>query len=122
VRLALRIVSYVYFRVREESARHGLRLVLEDVPAGDAVDRFARIDAQMYPRARGLLAERARYTPGFRVRGGSSPEALAVEARVHTLVPTACATAERSRLSPSDLFAVLQKLHAETLASRVAVE
>jgi len=122
VRLALRIVSYVYFRLREESARHGLRLVLEDVPAGDAVDRFSRIDAQMYPRARGLLTDRARYTPGFRVRGGPSYEALAVESRFHTLVPTACATAERSRLSPSDLFAVLQKLHAETLASRVAVE
>jgi anaerobic ribonucleoside-triphosphate reductase len=122
VRLALRIVSYVYFRLREESSRHGLKLVLEDVPPGEATDRFARIDAQLYPRARGLLADRARYTPGFRTRGGPSFEALAVEARFHTLVPTACATAERSRLSPSELFTVLQKLHAETLASRVAVE
>ncbi len=122
VRLALRVVSYVYFRLREEGARHGLPLALEEVPAGEALDRFARIDGQLYPRARGLLVDRSRYTPGFRVRGGGSFEALAVEARFHTLVPTARATVERGRLSAADLFTVLGRLHAETLASRVAVE
>jgi anaerobic ribonucleoside-triphosphate reductase len=122
VRLALRIVSYIYFRVREESTRHGLKLVLEDVPVADASDRFVRIDGQLYPRARGLLADRTRYTPGFRVRGTPSFEALAVESRFHTLVPTAKATVERSRLSAAELFAILGKLHSETQASRLAVE
>ncbi|RPH49560.1 MAG: hypothetical protein EHM91_02970, partial [Planctomycetota bacterium] len=122
VRLALRIVSYIYFRLREESTRHGLKLVLEDVPVADASDRFVRIDGQLYPRARGLLADRTRYTPGFRVRGAPSFEALGVEARFHTLVPTARATVERSRLSAAELFAILGKLHSETQASRLAVE
>jgi anaerobic ribonucleoside-triphosphate reductase len=122
VRLALRIVSYIYFRLREESTRHGLKLVLEDVPVADASDRFVRIDGQLYPRARGLLADRTRYTPGFRVRGAASFEALGVEARFHTLVPSARATVERSRLSAAELFAILGKLHSETQASRLAVE
>lgn len=122
VRLALRIVSYIYFRLREESTRHGLRLVLEDVPVGDAADRFVRIDGQLYPRARGLLADRTRYTPGFRVRSVPSFEALAVEARFHTLVPTARATVERARLSAGELFAILGRLLSETQASRLAVE
>jgi anaerobic ribonucleoside-triphosphate reductase len=122
VRLALRIVSYVYFRLREESTRHGMRLVLEDVPVADAADRFVKIDGQLYPRARGLLADRTRYTPGFRVRGAPSFEALAVESRFHTLVPTARATVERARLSAAELFAVLGRLHSETQASRLAVE
>lgn len=122
VRLALRIVSYIYFRLREESTRHGVRLVLEDVPVTDAADRFVRIDSQLYPRARGLLADRTRYTPGFRVRGVPSFEALAVESRFHTLVPTARATVERSRLSAAELFAILVRLHSETQASRLAVE
>jgi anaerobic ribonucleoside-triphosphate reductase len=122
VRLALRIVSYVYFRLREESTRHGVRLVLEDVPVGDAADRFVKIDGQLYPRARGLLSDRTRYTPGFRVRGVPSLEALAVEARFHTLVPSARATVERSRLSAAELFAILGRLHRETQASRLAVE
>ncbi|HLY09826.1 MAG TPA: anaerobic ribonucleoside-triphosphate reductase, partial [Planctomycetota bacterium] len=81
VRLALRIVSYIYFRLREESTRHGLKLVLEDVPVADASDRFVKIDGQLYPRARGLLVDRTRYTPGFRVRSVPAFEALAVEAR-----------------------------------------
>ena len=122
VRLALRIVSYVYFRLREESTRHGLRLVLDDVPAGDAADRFVRIDGQIYPRARGILADRTRYTPGFRVRGAPSFESLAVEARFHTLVPTARATVERARLSSTELFEILGRLQAETPASGLAVE
>jgi anaerobic ribonucleoside-triphosphate reductase len=122
VRLALRIVSYIYFRLREESARHGLKLVLEDVPVADASDRFVKIDAQLYPRARGLLADRTRYTPGFRVRSAPSFEALAVEARFHTLVPSARATVERARLSAAELFAILGRLHSETQASTLAVE
>jgi anaerobic ribonucleoside-triphosphate reductase len=122
VRLALRIVSYIYFRLREESTRHGLKLVLEDVPIADASDRFVRIDGQLYPRARGLLVDRTRYTPGFRVRSVPSFEALAVEARFHTLVPSARATVERSRLSAGELFAILSRLHGDTQASRLAVE
>ena len=88
----------------------------------DALDRFARIDAQMYARARGVLADRDRYTPGYRIRGIPTFEALSVEARFHTLVPSARAGADRTRLSPADLYAVLARLHAETLASNLAVE
>jgi anaerobic ribonucleoside-triphosphate reductase len=122
VRLAQRIVSYVFFRLKEEEARQGLRLVLEDVPAGDAIDRFVRIDAQMYPRARGLLVERERYTPGFRAGGPPSFEALAVESRFHTLVPSARAVADRSKLAPADLHTLLVRLKAETLATHLSVE
>jgi anaerobic ribonucleoside-triphosphate reductase len=122
VRLALRIVSYVYFRLREESARHGLKLILEDLPPTEICDRFVRIDAQLYPRARGLLTDRTRYTPGYRVRSVPSFEALAVEARFHTLVPSARATVERARLSAAELFTILGRLYSETQASRLAVE
>jgi anaerobic ribonucleoside-triphosphate reductase len=122
VRLAQRIVSYVFFRLKEEEARQGLRLVLEDVPPGDAIDRFVRIDTQMYPRARGLLVDRERYTPGFRAGGPPSFEALAVESRFHTLVPSARAVADRSKLAPADLFTLLARLKAETLATHLSVE
>lgn len=122
VRLALRIVSYVYFRLREESGRLGLRLTLEEIPAREALDRFVRIDHQMYARARGVLADRAGYTPGFRGRGLPTFETLAVEARFHTLVPSARAAADRARLSPADVHSVLGRLQAETLASHLAVE
>jgi len=69
-----------------------------------------------------VLADRTRYTPGFRTRSAPSFESLAVEARFHTLVPTARATVERARLSAAELFTVLGRLHSETQASRLAVE
>jgi hypothetical protein len=122
VRLALRIVSYAYFRIREEAARHGIRIVLDDVAPEDAILRFARIDAQMYPRARGILTDRAGYAHGFRLRGAPSFDTLAIQARFHALVPSARASVERTRLSPADLHSALARVHAETLATHVAVE
>ncbi len=122
VLLALRIVSYVYFRLREEATRRGWRLLLEEVPADETTERFARIDAQLYPRARGILEDRTGYTPGFRTRGASTFEALALEARFHTVVPSARAAADRTKLGAADLFSLLHRLHDETLASHLAVE
>ena len=122
VRLALRIVSYVLFRVKEESARHSIPIVLEESAGGEPAERFARIDAQLYPRARGLLSECGSYRAGLQARGPSSFEKLAVEARFHTLVPTASALAERRSTPAADLLDYLRRLEAETLATRVVVE
>jgi hypothetical protein len=121
VRLALRIVSYALFRVREEAARHSIRLTLQESLDMEAADRFARIDAQLYPRARGLLSECGRYLPGLHGRGAVSFEKLAVEARFHTLVPTGGALAERRSVSALDLSALLRRLNDETLATRLVV-
>ncbi len=122
LRLALRIVSYLDFRLREEASRQGLRLSLGETAAEEAPERFARIDVRLYPRARGVLGDRPRYLPGLRVRGGASFEDLAVEARFHSMAPSARVWISRSAVSPEDLFSLLGRLHAETLAAGVTVE
>lgn len=118
-RLALRIVSYLFFRLKEESARHGIPLKLEDHPSEDAASRFARIDGQMYARARGLLETVAGYTEGMHVRASDTnvpSNVLAAELRFQTLLPSAravLAPVHRARLSAADLFDLIRKLSTE---------
>lgn len=126
-RLALRIASYIFFRVREESRKHGIRISLEDHPAEDAGTRFARIDGEIYPRARGLSEAIGSYTEGPHVRPSEEIdpfEALQVELRFQTLVPSARAVLSpmhRERISPSDLYEMVQKVSSDSSAIQLHV-
>ncbi|MBI2900720.1 MAG: hypothetical protein HYY17_11095 [Planctomycetes bacterium] len=126
-RLAFRIMSYLFFRVKEESGKHGLRAALEDYPSEDAAARFARIDAQMYPRARGLLEAVGAYSEGTHARPSEKnvpADVLAVERRFQTLVPSARAVlspVHRARLSASDLFDLVRRLASESPAGQLHV-
>ncbi len=126
-RLALRISSYIFFRVREESRRHGIRISFEDPPAEDAASRFARIDSEMYPRARGLSGSVGSYTEGTHVRPSEDIdplEALQVELRFQTLVPSARAVLSplhRDRISASDLFSMVRKLSVDASSLQLHV-
>lgn len=116
-RLAFRIVSYLFFRVKEEAARHGIRASIEDPPAEEAALRFFRIDGQMYARARGLPGG---YTEGPHARPSerSRPsDVVAVERRFQTLVPSArvvLSPAHRARLSPADLLEIVRAMSSES--------
>ncbi|MBI2930189.1 MAG: hypothetical protein HYY16_00940 [Planctomycetes bacterium] len=122
LRVALRIVSYLFFRVKEESGRHGLRMALHDVAGGEVAGRLMRVDGQMFARARGLAAE---YSVGGRLWGaaGMSPlDHVAIQARFHTLLPCAAAmTSARRSLSPEDMLTLLRRVHAETSAAQLWV-
>ncbi len=117
-RLALRVASYIFFRIREESRKHGIHLSFEDHPAEEAASRFARIDSEMYARARGLFESVGSYTEGTHVRPSEEIdpfEALQVELRFQTLVPSARAVlppVHRKRLSASDLYTMVRGLPA----------
>ena len=126
LRLAIRILSFLYFRVREEAEKHGIRMALHDVTGPDAAARFARIDRQMFPRARSLDPS-APYTDGVHLREFGSltlDAAIASEARFHTLMTQGVSRippAVRARLAPADLFAALRRAALETLCAQVSV-
>jgi len=130
LRLGIRIVSFLYFRVKEEAEKHGLRLALHEVGGAEAAERFLRIDRQMFARARGLdghLGPASGYTEGVHLRdfGTMTPdEGIASEARFHTLMTQGAArvpAALRATLGPPELFALLRHALSETLCSQVAI-
>lgn len=126
LRLGIRILSFLYFRVREEAEKNGLRMALHEISGSDAAARFARIDRQMFPRAR-VPAPAAPYTDGFHVRDFetlSLDEAIASEARFHTLMTHGVSRVPpgvRARLAPADLFAAIRRAALETLCAQVSV-
>ncbi|HTF55699.1 MAG TPA: anaerobic ribonucleoside-triphosphate reductase [Planctomycetota bacterium] len=126
LRLGIRILSFLYFRVREEAEKHGLRLALHDLGGPDAAGRFFRIDRQMFARARSLEAGPA-YTDGVHLRDFGSmtaDEGIASEARFHTLMTQGTARVPpetRARLAPPELFALLRRAALETLCAQVSV-
>jgi anaerobic ribonucleoside-triphosphate reductase len=126
LRLGIRILSFLYFRVREEAEKHGLKMALHELPGSEASSRFARIDKQMFARARSLDPAAA-YTDGVHLRDFGSltlDAALASEARFHTLMTQGVSripTTVRARLSPADLFAAVRRAALETLCSQVSI-
>lgn len=120
LRLGIRILSFLFFRVKEEADRHGLRLALHDVDDAGAGPRFLRIDRQMFARVRGLEAET--YAPGVHLRPETlgPAEALWHEARFHTLMTQAAVRLDRGT-SPADLLVLLRGAARETLCSQVLV-
>jgi len=51
LKLGLRIISHMYFRVKEEGKKHNLKFSLEESPAESASRRLAKIDVRNYPEA-----------------------------------------------------------------------
>jgi len=126
LRMALRILSYLFFRVKEESEKHAIRLALHDVAGPEAAGRLLRVDSQMFARARGLAAQAGgEYTVGGRLRaaeGRAPSEQVALEARFHTLLPNAAAAipaAVRKSIPPSELLSIVRRAHADTLAAQL---
>jgi ribonucleoside-triphosphate reductase len=116
-RAAFRILSVLFALIKQAAEVHRLRLSLEEIDGEDAAERFARIDAQIYPAARDVGG---RYTPGAHARADApagTSERIRVESRFHTLVPSASVTVRAS--SAADLASQVLKIHAETLAGQV---
>jgi ribonucleoside-triphosphate reductase (formate) len=55
VKLGLRIISHMYFRVKEEGKNHNLKFSLEESPAESASRRLAKIDVRNYKEAVDLI-------------------------------------------------------------------
>jgi anaerobic ribonucleoside-triphosphate reductase len=49
LRFGLRILAYMYLRIKALSKTHGLRLVMEQTPAESAAHRLARLDLEHFP-------------------------------------------------------------------------
>lgn len=124
IRMALRILSYLAFRLREEAARHAVRLELHDAAGPDAAARLFRVDRQIFARARGLEAQTgAEYTTGARLRTPRDFDPFrraALEARFHPLMPSAAATIPAG-LAADEMIALVRRIHDETPAGRLRI-
>jgi ribonucleoside-triphosphate reductase len=115
--IANRIISYIYFKVKEGANRSGLRrLVLQDMWDRKELQRLSRIDLQVYPQAQRILPQG--YITGFHIRPRpANPwEILNMERRLHTLINsgTVIIPSKLLHLSPQDILTLLGRAYFET--------
>lgn len=91
LRLAMQILGFVQGLAREASRRTGLEIALDDILSHRAVERFSRIDADLFPGAAA-----GPYAPGIHPRAGFPVRArLQVEARLGSFVESSVALVPR---------------------------
>ena len=49
LKYGLRVISYMYFRAKEEAKKHGIKITLEESPAESATRRLAKTDMRKFP-------------------------------------------------------------------------
>lgn len=94
LRLGLKLVSHLYFAVKEAGRRHGLKITIEESPAESAARRLAKIDLKRYPEAaefvRGdLAADEAYYTNSIHLRPDADVDLVTRierQAKFHSLI------------------------------------
>lgn len=112
-RAAFRLLSYAFAMIKQAAEANHVRVALDDLDVADAAARFARIDAHLYPPARGA----APYAPGAHLPGRA--DRVTAESRLHALMGSGVVRLERA--PAADLFSTLVRIHAETLAAQVRV-
>lgn len=122
--LAHRIVSYIYFKIKEGEQKFDIQLSLEDIIHNDAIERLSHIDSQIYPRAKGLFADGKlkHYSNSFHLGQNGDLnllDRLSIESRFHTLINSGTIVINPSYLSSQDIFSLIYKAFYETQASQL---
>ena len=53
--LGLKIISFMYLKVKEYEKKHGIKFSLEESPAESASRRLSKVDLELFPEARGVV-------------------------------------------------------------------
>ncbi|MBM4045627.1 MAG: anaerobic ribonucleoside-triphosphate reductase [Planctomycetes bacterium] len=94
IKLGLRIISYMYFRAKEEGKKHNMKFSLEESPAESATRRMAKIDMRTYPQAKevmkgNLVNDEYYYTNSIHLRASAPVDIvtrITLQSKFHTMI------------------------------------
>ncbi len=94
LKLGLKIVTYMYFRCKEEGKKSGLKFALEESPAESAARRLAKIDLRRFPQAAEVIKgdvgrDEMYYTNSIHLRADASVDLVTrirKQSKFHTLI------------------------------------
>ncbi len=132
LRLGLRIVSYLYFAVKEAGKRHGLKLTIEESPAESAARRLAKVDLRRYPDSadfmRGDIDEdEMYYTNSIHIRADAETDLVTRirrQAKFHSLIESGAiihAFVGENRPSPGAIGSLVYKAFDRTRAAQLTI-
>ena len=132
VKLGLKIISYMYFRAKEESKKTGIKFALEESPAESAARRLAKIDMRRFPQAekvvKGSIADdEIYYTNSIHLRADAPVDLITrirVQSKFHPLIESGAiihAFVGEERPPASSILALVRKTFERTQAAQLTI-
>lgn len=131
-KLGLKIVSFMYLRVKEYEKKYNLKFSLEESPAESATRRLAKIDLQNYPESREVIKGRIDkdefyYTNSIHF-AASAPvsivERIIKQSQFHPLIESGAiihAFLGEEKPEPSSIFNLIEKTWRNTKCAQVTI-
>lgn len=132
LKLGLRIISHMYFRVKEEGKKHGLKFSLEESPAESASRRLAKSDMRNYPQAREIVKgnldkDDCYYTNSIHLRADAPIDMVTRiewQSKFHTLIESGAiihAFVGEERPPAASIMNLVRKTYYNTQAAQVTI-
>ncbi|MFQ5956270.1 MAG: anaerobic ribonucleoside-triphosphate reductase, partial [Candidatus Brocadiales bacterium] len=132
LRQGLRIIAFMYQKIKEAGKKHGLKFSLEESPAESASRRLAKIDVKNYPKARELVKgsmerDEFYYTNSVHLRPNAPVDMLnriILQSKFHTLIESGAiihAFCGEERPSATSIMNLVKKTFKNTQAAQVTI-
>ena len=132
IRLGLKVVSQLYFLVKEAGKKHGLKITIEESPAESASRRLAKIDFKRYPQAadyvRGSIEDdEIYYTNSIHLRPDADVDIIdriRMQAKFHSLIESGAiihAFVGENRPSSGAIASLVRKTFENTQAAQLTI-
>ena len=133
VKLGLKIISYMYFRCKEEARKHNMRIALEESPAESATRRLAKVDLARFPREAAELLkgsvdnDEMYYTNSIHLRADAPVDLVTrirLQSKFHPLIESGAiihAFVGEDRPSPTAIMALVRKTFERTKTAQLTI-
>lgn len=132
LRLGLKIISHLYFAVKEEGKKQGIKITIEESPAESASRRLAKIDLKRYPQAKDFMRgslekDEVYYTNSIHLRPDADVdivERIRKQAKFHSLIESGAiihAFVGENRPSAGAIESLVQKTFENTQAAQLTI-
>ena len=132
LKLSLKIVTYMYFRCKEEGKKTGLRFALEESPAESAARRLAKIDLRRFPQAAAVLkgdadSDEMYYTNSIHMRADAPVDLVTrirKQSKFHALIESGAilhAFVGEERPPAGSILALVRKTFEQTQAAQLTI-
>ncbi|MCD7895411.1 MAG: anaerobic ribonucleoside-triphosphate reductase [Planctomycetaceae bacterium] len=132
LRLGMKIISHLYFCIKEMGEKHGMKITIEESPAESAARRLAKIDLKRYPDAadfmRGDLGnDEVYYTNSVHLRPDAPDgivDRIMKQAKFHSLIESGAiihAFIGESRPSAGAIASLVKSTFEKTKAAQLTI-
>ncbi len=132
VKLGLRIISHMYFKVKEEGKKYNLKFSLEESPAESASRRLAKIDVRNYEEAVNLIKgdidkDEFYYTNSVHLRPDAPTDMITrinVQSKFHSMIESGAiihAFVGEERPPASGIMKLVRKTFENTQAAQLTI-